>query len=89
MVVLLGVAGAELIDIVLTIGLNMLVAGFVDGSGRRYRGPGVGFTTVGIIPRLFDSVAWLAEGWAFGLFLIRYGASVGLRRWRQPEVGAG
>ncbi len=51
-VVLLGVAGAELIDIVLTIGLIMLVAGFVDGSGRRYRGSGVGFTTVGIIPRL-------------------------------------
>jgi hypothetical protein len=87
LVVVLGLVGVELIDILLVLGLTMLVAGFVDGTGRRYRGAGIGLTTVGIIPRFFGDAPWLQEGWAFGIFLIAYGSYVALRR-RQERTSA-
>lgn len=85
LIVALGLAGQELINILLIAGLTMLVAGFLDGTGRRYRGPGLGLTIVGIVPRLFDSAPWLQEGWAFGIFLLAYGAYVAVSRRRHPE----
>lgn len=88
LIVVLGLVGAQLIDIVLIAGLTMLIAGFVDGTGRRYRGPGVGLTVVGIMPRLFDTVSWLRDGWAFGVFMLVYGAYIALRRWRPSEVAS-
>lgn len=85
LIVALGVAGAELINILLIAGLTLMVAGFLDGTGRRYRGPGLGLTIVGIVPRLFDSAPWLQDGWAFGVFLLVYGAYVAFSRRRHPE----
>lgn len=88
LLVVLGIVGVELLNIVLVAGLTMLVAGIVDGTGRRYRGPGVGLTTVGIVPRFFDAIPWLADGWAFGVFLLAYGAYVAVQRRRHPELAA-
>lgn len=45
LVLILGLVGVGLLNILLVLGLTMLVPGFVDGTGRRYRGPGVGLTT--------------------------------------------
>jgi hypothetical protein len=80
--------GTDLINIVLIAGLTLLIAGFVDGTGRRYRGTGVGLTIVGIVPRLFDSASWLQEGWIFGLFLLAYGAYIVVSRQRHPEAAS-
>ncbi len=78
----------ELIDILLVLGLTMLLAGFVDGTGRRYRGPGIGLTTVGIVPRFFGNAPWLQEGWAFGIFLMACGSYVALRRRQEERTSA-
>ncbi len=88
LVLALGLAGVGLLNILLVIGLTLLGAGFLDGTGRRFRGTGVGLTIVGIVPRLFDSAPWLQEGWAFGIFLLAYGAYVALSRRRHPEHAA-
>lgn len=85
LILALGLAGVELINILLIAGLTLLAAGFLDGTGRRYRGPGLGLTIVGIVPRLFDSAPWLREGWAFGIFLLAYGGYVAFNRRRHPE----
>lgn len=88
LVLILGLVGVELLNILLVLGLTMLLAGFVDGTGRRYRGPGVGLTIVGIVPRLFDAAPWLSDGWAFGIFLVAYGLYVAVQRRRHPELAA-
>lgn len=88
LVVVLGLVGVELIDILLVLGLTMLLAGFVDGTGRRYRGPGIGLTTVGIVPRFFGNAPWLQEGWAFGIFLMACGSYVALRRRQEERTSA-
>lgn len=81
-ILLQALINAELVDILLTIGLSMLVAGFMDGTGRRYRGPGIALTSVAIIARFVGDVSWLAEGWGFGIFLVAYGAYVVVERQR-------
>lgn len=86
LIVIIALAGTELINVVLAAGVTLLIAGFLDGTGRRYRGPGIGLTIVGIVPRLFDSASWLREGWFFGIFLLAYGAYIVINRQRHPEV---
>lgn len=88
LILIIALIGTDLINIVLAAGLTMLIAGFLDGTGRRYRGPGIGLTIVGIVPRLFDSASWLQEGWIFGVFLLAYGIYVGVSRQRHPEAAS-
>ncbi|HWH33858.1 MAG TPA: hypothetical protein VNT56_00885 [Acidimicrobiales bacterium] len=89
LILLQALIGADLIDIVLVLGLAMLVAGFLDGTGRRFRGPGVALVSVGIIGRFVGDTSFLGEGWGFGVFMLIYGAYVVLERQRHRDPAAG
>ncbi len=75
-------AGGALVIILGLVGVELLNILLVLGLTR------VGLTTIGIVPRLFDAAPWLRDGWAFGLFLVAYGAYVAVQRRRHPEVAA-
>jgi hypothetical protein len=72
-----GLVGWELVDILLIAGITLFIAGLLDGTGRRFRGPGTGFLIIAISTKfVFDPVPSLREGWPYGAFLLVWGVWV-------------
>ena len=77
-----GLARGELIYVLGTIGLTLLVAGLVDGTGPRYRGAGVALLSVFASAKLLSHLpAAFQRGVAYGALLAAFGIYVIVRQW--------
>ena len=84
-----GVARGELVYVLGTIGLTLLVAGLVDGTGPRYRGAGVALLSVFISAKLLDRLPDVFQrGVAYGALMVAFGVYVLVKEWSKYRGAA-
>jgi hypothetical protein len=77
-----GLARGELIYVLGTIGLTLLVAGLVDGTGHLYRGAGVALLSVFVSAKLLDRLPdFFQRGVAYGALMAAFGIYVIVKQW--------
>jgi len=77
-----GLARGELVYVLGTIGLTLLVAGLVDGTGPRYRGAGVALLSVFVSAKLLSHLPdAFQRGVAYGALMAAFGIYVIVRQW--------
>jgi hypothetical protein len=77
-----GVARGELVYVLGAIGLTLLLAGLVDGSGPRYRGAGVALLSVFVSAKLLDRLPdSFRRGVVYGALMVLFGAYVMAKEW--------
>ncbi len=77
-----GLARGELVYVLGTIGLALLIAGLVDGTGPRYRGAGVALLSVFVSAKLLSRLPDVFQrGVAYGALMAAFGIYVIVRQW--------
>ncbi len=85
-----GLARGELIYVLGTIGLTLLVAGLVDGTGPRYRGAGVALLSVFVSAKLLDRLPdAFQRGVVYGALMAAFGVYVIVQQWPKYRASAG
>lgn len=76
-----GVWQGELVNVLGVLGLTLLVAGLVDGTGLRYRGAGTALLLVFASAKVIDDATQaFKKGWVYGALLALYGLYVVVRQ---------
>lgn len=85
-----GLARGELVYVLGTIGLTLLVAGLVDGTGPRYRGAGVALLSVFVSAKLLDRLPdAFQRGVVYGALMAGFGVYVIVQQWPRYRASAG
>ncbi len=86
---LYGALRGQLVYVLGTIGLTLLVAGLVDGTGPRYRGAGVALLSVFISVKVLDHLPGAFQrGVAYGASMAAFGVYVIVRQWPKYRASA-
>lgn len=84
-----GLARGQLVYVLGTIGLTLLVAGLVDGTGPRYRGAGVALLSVFVSAKLLDHLPdAFRRGVAYGALMAAFGIYVIAQQWPRYRASA-
>ncbi len=82
-----GLARGELVDVLGIIGLTLLVAGLVNGTGPRYRGAGVALLSVFVSAKTIDRLPDVFQrGVAYGALMAAFGIYVIVQQWSQYQA---
>jgi len=87
--VVYGLARGQLVYVLGSIGLTLLVAGLVDGTGPRYRGAGVALLSVFVSAKLLDRLPdAFQRGVAYGALMAAFGIYVIVQQWPRYRASA-
>ncbi len=86
---LYGVLRGELVYVLGTLGVTLLVAGLVDGTGPRYRGSGLALLGVFISAKVLNHLPGAFQrGVAYGALMAAFGVYVIVRQWPKYRASA-